>query len=77
MSKRDYHVVPHANGWAVKKEGGTRASSVHETKKEALSAGKNLAKEAKTELVIHNSDGAISNSNSFGNDPCPPKDRKH
>lgn len=77
MSKRDYHVVPRSKGWAVEKEGNKRASSVHENKQDALKAGRTLAKEAKTELVIHNSDGKIANSNSFGNDPCPPKDRKH
>ncbi|NTU74289.1 DUF2188 domain-containing protein [Candidatus Roizmanbacteria bacterium] len=35
-----------------------------------------IAKTQKTELVIHNQDGKISNKNSFGNDPCPPKDKK-
>ncbi len=29
------------------------------------------------EEVIHGRDGKIQNKNSFGNDPCPPKDRKH
>lgn len=29
-----------------------------------------------TEHVIHNSNGRISEKNSYGNDPCPPKDKK-
>ena len=28
------------------------------------------------ESVIHGKDGKIQNSNSYGNDPCPPKDKK-
>ncbi len=61
----------------MQREGGQRASSVHDTKKEALDAGRSLAQEAKVELVIHRGDGVIQNSNSFGKDPNPPKDQKH
>lgn len=32
------HVVPHTDGWANKKGGSDRASSVHSTKKEAEAA---------------------------------------
>lgn len=77
MAKRDYHVVKHENGWAVKREGGQRASSVHKTQGEAISAGKPLAQKNKTELVIHRANGRIRDSDSYGNDPHPPRDRKH
>lgn len=78
MSKKDdYHVVPHSDGWAVRRENSGRASSIHDVKQGALDAGRALAQAARVELVIHGKDGVIQNSNSFGNDPNPPKDRKH
>lgn len=75
--KRDYHVVPHPEGWAVKKENAERASSVHDTKAEAMEEGKRLAKQEKVELVQHGKDGKVQDSDSYGKDPNPPKDRKH
>lgn len=77
MSKRDIHVVPHPDGWAVKREGAERASSVHERKVDALEAGRALARKDEVELVIHGLDGRIQDSDSYGNDPHPPTDEKH
>lgn len=77
MSKKDIHVVPHSEGWAVKKEGASRASSLHSTKADALSVGRDQARRERVELVTHNKNGRISDSDSYGNDPFPPKDRKH
>lgn len=77
MDKRDYHVVPRDDGWAVTREGADRASSLHDTQREAIDAGRRLAQEAKTELVIHRPDGTIRDSDSYGRDPNPPRDRKH
>lgn len=73
--KRDIHVVPHADGWAVKKESGQRASSVHSTKKEALEQAKDQGKRERVEVVIHGRDGRIQDSDSYGHDPHPPKDK--
>lgn len=75
MSKKDVHVVPHPEGWAVKVEGNDRASSVHDTKDQALDSGRDRAKRDEVELVIHRKDGTIQDSDSYGNDPHPPKDR--
>ena len=36
-----------------------------------------LAKKLKVEHVIHNKDGKISDKDSYGNDPFPPKDKKN
>jgi uncharacterized protein YdaT len=76
MSKR-VHVVPHADGWAVKKEGNARATSVHDTQKEAQGAAIPIAKQDHTEVVTHGRDGRIRDSDSYGHDPNPPKDTKH
>lgn len=77
MTKKDYHVVPHDGQWAVKREGASRASSVHDTQAEATTAGRDLARANQTELVIHRPDGTIRDSDSYGKDPMPPRDTKH
>lgn len=77
MAKKNVHVVPHKDGWAVKRAGAERASSVHETKYAALQAGRTNAKADHVDLVIHNRDGQIADSDSFGRDPCPPRDKRH
>lgn len=77
MAKKDYRVVPQGEGWAVKLEGAERASSLHETQRDAIQGGKRLAQANKTEVVIHRSNGQIRDSDSYGNDPVPPKDMKH
>jgi uncharacterized protein YdaT len=75
--KQDYHVVPRDEGWAVQQEGAKRASSRHKTQAEAAEAARKLAKEKATEVVIHRKDGRIRDSDSYGRDPNPPKDKKH
>lgn len=77
MAKKDYHVVPRGNEWAVKQEGAQRAASLHPTQVEAEKAGRDLAKSNKSDVVIHRPNGQIRDSDSFGNDPCPPRDQKH
>ncbi len=75
-TKKDIHVVPHQDGWATKKEGTGRAGGVYDTKNEALDQGRQQAQREKVELVIHRKDGTIQDSDSFGNDPFPPRDKK-
>ena len=75
--KRDIHVMPHKSGWARKKEGARRAGSVHRTQKEAAIAARQQARRERVEVVIHRKDGKIRDSDSYGNDPFPPRDRKH
>lgn len=77
MAKKDVHVVPHQDGWAVKREGGQRASAVTNTKAEADKIGRGLAQKDRVELVIHGKNGRIQDSDSFGRDPNPPRDKKH
>jgi len=75
--KRDIHVVPHQDGWAATREGSTRASSIHPTQADALRRGREMARQDQVELVTHGRDGRIRDSDSYGNDPYPPKDKKH
>ena len=75
--KKDVHVVPHDKGWATQREGSSRAGSVHDTQREAIERAKEQAKRERTEVVIHRKDGTIRDSDSYGNDPVPPKDKKY
>lgn len=77
MPREEHHIVPNENGgWDVKRNGADRASVHTDTKQEAIGKGRAISRNQATELVIHNKDGKISNSDSHGNDPCPPRDRK-
>ena len=71
--RKNIHIVPHQDGWAVKKEGNDRASSVHPTQKQAIGAGRGAARNERSELLIHGRDGRIRARDSHGNDPFPPK----
>ncbi len=71
------HVVPRDDGWAVRGEGNKRDTSNHDTQKEAIDAAKDIAINQRGEVVIHGRDGKIRDKDSYGNDPCPPRDRKY
>lgn len=73
---KNQHVTPHDKGWQVKGAGNQKATIVTSTKSEAQAIATNIAKNQKSEVVIHGQNGRIQNKNSFGNDPCPPKDKK-
>lgn len=71
--RRNQHVVPHPEGWAVKPAKGQRASSVHETQRDAIDRAREIARNQGTELFIHRRDGRIRERDSHGNDPYPPE----
>ena len=75
--KRDIHVVPYNGDWAVKKEGIKQPVSLHHKKANAEIKAVQLGKKDKVEVVYHGKDGKIQDSDSYGNDPCPPKDKKY
>lgn len=73
MTKRNQHVVPHDDAWAVKGAGSARATVVVDTQKEAIERARDIARNQGTELFIHGRDGRIRERDSHGNDPFPPK----
>ncbi|MEO8664657.1 MAG: DUF2188 domain-containing protein [Ignavibacteria bacterium] len=75
--RKNQHVVPTSKRWAVKGEGNSRNTFVTKTKEEAISKARRIAKNQKTELVIHSSKGLIVDKDSYGNDPMPPRDKRH
>ncbi|HKN87363.1 MAG TPA: DUF2188 domain-containing protein [Nitrospiraceae bacterium] len=80
MGKNDRYVVKHEDGWAVKKSGAERASSIHGTQREAESSAKDIvANLGGGEVRIQGRDGQWRDSDTVspGNDPMPPRDEKH
>ncbi|MDX5516901.1 DUF2188 domain-containing protein [Stenotrophomonas sp. RG-453] len=73
MPRKNQHVVPHSDGWAVRGAGNQRATSVHQTQQEAIDAGRGIARNQQSELVIHRPNGQIRDKDSHGHDPNPPK----
>ncbi len=74
---KNQHVVPTSNGWGVRGAGNSRLTRECKTQAAAIKAAVPIAKNQKSEVVIHNQHGQIRDSDSYGNDPCPPKDQKH
>jgi hypothetical protein len=74
---KNQYVVPTKEGWGVKGEGNSKLTVKTENKADALKIGKEIAKNQQSELTILGKDGKIQNKNSYGNDPFPPKDKKH
>lgn len=61
-----YHVATQDEGWKVELEGATRASSRHDTKDEALTAARELARsKAPATVVVHRKDGTIQTQFSY------------
>jgi len=78
MSKaKSHHVVPNSTGgWDVKKSNSRRASVHSDNKIQAVILGREISRNQGTEFVIHGKDGRIQQKDSYGNDPCPPEDKK-
>lgn len=70
------HVVPNGDIWQVKAERSPRATKNFNTQKEAIDFARDIARNQKSELVIHRKNGQIRDKDSYGNDPCPPRDTK-
>jgi hypothetical protein len=77
MAKKDIHIVPHQGGWASRREGAERVGKHYDTQKAAQEGARPQAKRDGVELVTHGRDGRIRDSDSYGRDPNPPKDKKH
>lgn len=73
---KNQHVVPHENGWAVIGAGNSRVTYVTNTQKEAIKKAENIARNQQSDTKVHGKDGRIRAGNSYGNDPCPPRDKK-
>lgn len=77
MAKKAYHVVlKPEGGWSVKSTGASRASRSFIKKNEAVGYARTIAKDGHFELFIHAKDGKIQQHDTYGSDPCPPRNCK-
>lgn len=56
---RNYHVVPHPRGWAIRRANGERASVVVDNKEEARNQAIALATAESVDVILHGDDGQI------------------
>ena len=77
MARKTHHVVPKSDGgWNIKKGGASRSSGNFSRKQDAIDRAREISRKQHSELIIHNRGGKILKTDSHGNDPCPPKDKK-
>ena len=62
------HTV-HRDGTWMNEVGGQRVGATFATRDEAVTAGRDLAEERRTEHHVHGLDGRIHEKHSHGNDP--------
>ena len=71
---KNQHVTKHPNGgWQVKGAGNCKATVHTQTQAEAIKIAVGIAKNQKSEVIVHGENGRIREKNSYGNDSCPPK----
>lgn len=62
--KKDQHILPVKDGWAVRPEGDQNYISIHKTWHEAIDAARKIAKKEKAEIIIHRqSEHPLKNEN--------------
>lgn len=72
-NSNNYWTTKHEDGWAVKREGNDRATSVHTTQAEAWAEARQRARGSKGEAFLQGENGQIRERNTYGSDPFPPK----
>ncbi len=65
MAKRNQHVVPLGNGWAVRDSGAVKASVITSRQSEAIEYTTTVAKKEKADVIIHFRNGKIRDRNSY------------
>jgi hypothetical protein len=73
MSKPAVETYYENGTWRSRHEGVSRPFATGGTKAEQVSKGREMARRDKVEHIIKNRDGTISERNSYGNDPNPPR----
>jgi hypothetical protein len=73
MTKKNQHVVPQKNGWAVKGAGNSKATAIHPTQQSAITQARDIARNQGSEMLIHGANGRIRERNTYGKDPYPPE----
>ena len=71
------YVTPRSDGrWAVKAEGSSRSTRIFDTQNEAIAQANEFGRHQRTEVTVMGRNGRIRQKQSYGNDPCPPRDKR-
>lgn len=70
---KNQHVTPKNGKWQVIGAGNQKATRICDTQKQAINVAREIAKNQKSEVVIHNAKNVIRAKDSYGNDPFPPR----
>jgi hypothetical protein len=75
MASKNVHTTYNksAGNWRNVREGASRPAKTYDTKSQAQTNGRRMAINQKSEHLIHNQDGKISQRNSYGKDDFPPQ----
>lgn len=57
-SGKRVHVISRDKGWAIKKEGLSRASQIHKNKEAAVKGARKLKRRG-LDIIVHRKDGSI------------------
>lgn len=73
MNKKNQHVVPKGDNWAVKGTGNEKVTKIVSTQKEAIKIAREIAINQGSEMFVHRKNGQIRERNTYGKDNFPPK----
>lgn len=76
MGKNQW-VSPRNGRWGVHGEGNSRDTKLFDTQEAARDFARNIAINQRSEVIVQGTNGRIRSKDSYGNDPCPPRDREH
>lgn len=71
----DQYVVRRGSEWAVIGANNSRATRVVSTQREAIDIARTIAQNNHSEVRVQDRNGRFRTCNSYGNDPCPPRDK--
>lgn len=63
------HIVPRGDTWGVVREGDDGDITSYMTHADALEIGRDIARQERAELVIHDSDGGVRGLDFYGSEP--------
>jgi hypothetical protein len=73
MAKKNQHVVPLGNAWAVIGEGANRFTLIADNQRDAITVAKEIAKTNRSQLIIHTRDSKIRRTENYRDSTSPVK----
>lgn len=71
---KDQYAVRHESDWAGRGTSSSKATRIVSTQGEAKSIAREIARNKHLEMSVQGRNGRFCTCNSYGNDPCLPKD---